>query len=112
MKSSTIGGTCYTLCLTLGSLAELEDAFGVDDLSALAGRFASGRLSARDLTRLLGAGLRGGGHALGDDEVAALPVSGSLPEIADAVARLLAATFDEPDADRSDPSGPPVPQPA
>jgi hypothetical protein len=110
--AATIAGTRYTLCLTLGSLAELEDAFGVEDLSALAGRFASGRLSARDLTRILGAGLRGGGHPVSDDEVGALPVLGSLTEIADTVARLLAATFAEPGADGSDPPDPPLPQPA
>ena len=41
-----LGGQRYTLCLTLGALAELEDAFGVADLAALGERFAAGRLSA------------------------------------------------------------------
>ena len=59
-----LGGERYTLCLTLGALAELEDAFGVDDLPALAERFAEGRLSSRDLVKLLAVSLRGGGHAL------------------------------------------------
>ncbi len=59
----------YTLCLTLGALAELEDAFGVQDLNALAERFGSGRLSSRDLLTILGLGLRGGGHAISDREV-------------------------------------------
>ena len=40
-----LGETRYTLCLTLGALAELEDAFGVQDLMALAERFGTGRLS-------------------------------------------------------------------
>ena len=40
--------------LTLGALAELEAGFGVDDLSGLGERFASGRFSARDVTRILG----------------------------------------------------------
>ena len=38
-----------TLVLTLGALAELEAAFGADDLVALAERFGTGRLKARDL---------------------------------------------------------------
>ena len=85
------GGRAYTLCLTLGALAELEAAFGAGDLMALAVRFESGRLSARDVMRILGAGLRGGGNALTDEEVAALP--GGLAGHLDAVARLLTATF-------------------
>lgn len=105
--SATLDGRRYTLCLTLGSLAELEEAFGVDDLGALAARFGSGRLSVADLVRIVGAGLRGGGHPIGDDEVRALPVSGSLHEIAAAVAALLEATFGGPA-----PPDPPGPQPA
>jgi hypothetical protein len=58
---ATIAGRNYTLCLTLGSLAELEHAFGVADLSALSERFGQGKLRANDLVRLLGTGLRGGG---------------------------------------------------
>ena len=56
-----LGGARHTLVLTLGALAELEDAFGADDLGALTERFASGRLKARDLTRIIAAGLRGAG---------------------------------------------------
>ena len=37
-----IGGARRTLVLTLGALAELEAAFGADDLVALAERFGSG----------------------------------------------------------------------
>ena len=64
-----IGGVRRRLVLTLGALAELEAAFGADDLTALAERFGAGRLSARDLTRIIGAGLRGAGKAISDDEV-------------------------------------------
>ena len=103
--AANIAGRRFTLCLTLGSLAELEDAFGVDDLSALAQRFGSGRLGAQDLVRLLGAGLRGAGHAISDDEVRAMPVADSLGDIAAAVADLLEATF-------GDAARPPEPQPA
>ncbi|WP_296742554.1 phage tail assembly chaperone [Mesorhizobium sp.] len=43
----------HTLVLTLGALAELESAFGADDLMALAERFGTGRLSARDLAHAI-----------------------------------------------------------
>lgn len=106
-----IAGERYRLCLTLGSLAELEHAFGVDDLSALANRFASGRLSADDLVRLLGAGLRGGGQGISDEDIRAMPVAGALLEIGRAVAELLEATFGGPQAGGHSPD-PREPQPA
>ena len=56
-----LGGKRYTLCLTLGALAELEHAFGVADLAALGERFAGGRLSARDLLTLLAVALAAAG---------------------------------------------------
>ena len=58
-----IGGAERRLVLTLGALAELEAAFGTDDLIGLAERFGKGRLKARDLVRVIGAGLRGAGAA-------------------------------------------------
>jgi hypothetical protein len=48
-----IGGARRTLVLTLGALAELEAAFGAEDLVALTERFSNGRLTARDLTRIM-----------------------------------------------------------
>ncbi|MBN8966404.1 MAG: phage tail assembly chaperone [Rhizobiales bacterium] len=71
-----IGGARRRLVLTLGALAELEAAFGADDLVALAERFGTGRLKARDLARIIGAGLRGAGECVSDDEVATMPVDG------------------------------------
>ena len=88
-----LGGARYTLCLTLGALAELETAFGVGDLVALAARFESGRLSARDLLHVIAAGLRGAGHALSDDEAAALNVEGGLPGYVAIAAALIGVTF-------------------
>lgn len=105
--AATVAGRRYTLCLTLGSLAELEHAFGVDDLGALAARFGSGRLAAADLVRVFGAGLRGAGHPISDDDVRAMPVADSLADIAAAVADLLDATFGS-----APPANPPGPQPA
>jgi hypothetical protein len=100
-----LGSQRYTLCLTLGALAELEEAFGVADLPALAERFESGRLSSRDLLALLAVALRGGGQALTDEEIAALPLdAGGVETLANALGDLLAAAFG------SAPANPPRPQ--
>lgn len=80
------------LCLTLGALAELETAFEVDDLTALAERFASGRMKATDMIRVIGAGLRGAGN-VSDEDVASATVEGGIAGHAAIVAELLTATF-------------------
>lgn len=90
---ATFDGREYTLCLTLGALAELEDAFGADDLLDLTDRFQGGRFRARDLTRIVGAGLRGGGHSLTDEDVSDMRPEGGLPGLAKLVAQLLSITF-------------------
>jgi Phage tail tube protein, GTA-gp10 len=90
---AVIDGERRILCLTLSALAELETAFAVDDLTGLAARFAEGRLRALDLARILGAGLRGGGNVLSDEEVAAMSIDGGIYAYARVVADLLAATF-------------------
>jgi hypothetical protein len=90
-----LGGVKRTLVLTLGALAELEDAFGADDLGALTERFASGRLKARDLTRIIAAGLRGAGEVVGDEQVAAMAVDGGAQGYVRIAAELIAATFGE-----------------
>jgi hypothetical protein len=79
--------------LTLGALAELEAAFGADDLMALTERFGSGRMKALDLTRIIGAGLRGGGDSVSDDEVAAMTVDGGVQAYVRIAAELIEATF-------------------
>jgi hypothetical protein len=93
--AAEIGGRNRTLVLTLGALAELEAAFGAADLVALAERFGVGRLSARDLVRIIGAGTRGAGEAVSDDEVAAMPVAGGAAGYVRIAAELIAATFDD-----------------
>ncbi len=93
--AAELGGRSRTLVLTLGALAELEAAFGAGDLVALAERFGSGRLSARDLVRIIGAGLRGAGEAVSDDEVAAMTASGGAAGFVAIAAELIAATFGE-----------------
>lgn len=91
--SASFDGKPYRLCLTLGALAELEDAFAAEDLGALVARFGSGRISASDIIRILAAGLRGAGHALSDDEVRQLRCDDGAAGFARVVAELLTATF-------------------
>lgn len=106
-----LDGKLYTLCLTLGALAELESGFGASDLVALATRFEERRLSAHDILRIIGCGLRGAGHGLSDKEVAQMKVSGGLAGYVRIAAELLAATFgDEPEENA--PANPPTPQDA
>lgn len=88
-----IGGSRRTLVLTLGALAELEAAFGAADLVALTERFGSGRLKAQDLIRIIGAGLRGAGESVTDDEVARMEVDGGAQGYVRIAADLIAATF-------------------
>ena len=88
-----LGGQTYTLCLTLGALADLESAYGQADLLALAERFEGGRISARDAIRILGAGLRGAGHSLNDEEVAPFKIEGGAAGYVALVSELLKATF-------------------
>lgn len=90
---AVIGGRRRVLCLTLGALAELESRLGAGDLNGLAERFEKGRVSARDLASIIGAGLRGGGEAMSDEELMALPVEGGVRGAAEIAARLLSATF-------------------
>ena len=90
-----IVGERRTLVLTLGALAELESAFGADDLMALAERFGSGRLSAHDLVRVIAAGLRGAGASISNDDVAAMKVDGGATGYVRIAADLIAATFED-----------------
>jgi hypothetical protein len=73
---AVLDGKSYRLCLTLGALAELEHAFGEDDMLAVAERFEAGRIAARDAIRMIGAGLRGAGYDFDDEAVAAMKSEG------------------------------------
>lgn len=77
-----LGGAPRTLCLTLGAMAELESAFGVDGLPALAERLR--RLSAADLLIVLAALLRGGGETEAAEGLAGARID--LAEAAEAIA--------------------------
>ncbi len=93
---AVLDGKPLTLCLTLGALAELEHAFGGEDMLAIAERFESGRIKAKDAIRVIGAALRGSGHEISDKEVANMSIEGGAAGYVRTVARLLNATFSDP----------------
>lgn len=99
-----LDGRRWTMVLTLGALAELENAFGAGDLTALTERFIGGRLSAGDLTRIIGAGLRGAGHAVDNEQVAAMTAPGGAAGFAAIAADLLIATFGGGEAQPENPT--------
>jgi hypothetical protein len=88
-----IGGRRLGLRLTLGGLAELEDAMDAGDLAGLAERFSAGRLRARDVIGLLRIGLDGAGHQLSDADIAALGLDHGLVPVIEAIAAMLVTTF-------------------
>jgi len=83
----------FCLCLTLGALAELETAFEVADISALAERFSSGKLTANEMIKIIGAGLRGAGNTFDDDDVRSMQIQDGVLGFARVVSELLTATF-------------------
>ena len=96
---AVLDGRTWTLCLTLGALAELEEAFKASDMSALVERFASGTLSARDAVKIIGAGLRGAGNTIDDDQVARMSANGGASGFAAIVTDLLLVTFGGPEGE-------------
>ncbi|MEQ1652051.1 MAG: gene transfer agent family protein [Hyphomicrobium sp.] len=88
-----LDGAAHRLVLTLGALAELESAFGDEDMVALAARFERGRLSSRECVKVIAAGLRGAGASISDDDVSRMQADGGVAGFVDIVARLLTATF-------------------
>jgi hypothetical protein len=88
-----LDGRTYRLCLTLGALAELEAAYAADDLGALVERFSRGRLSAQDMIRVIGAGLRGAGNDVSDEAVGGMRSADGAAWFAAVVSDLLTTTF-------------------
>jgi hypothetical protein len=88
-----LDGSRKTLVLTLGALAELEQAFGGEDMLSLASRFETGRIAAMDAVKIIGAGLRGAGHDCTDEDVARMTAEGGATGFIAIVADLLSATF-------------------
>ena len=88
-----LNGKPYTLCLTLGALAELEAAFDSETLIEVIERFQANKIHAADLIAVITAGLKGAGHDLTQEEVAAMQVEGGVTTYIAIVAKLLNATF-------------------
>ncbi len=95
--NAKLDGRDWTLCLTLGALADLEDAFDAEDLTKLTERFSTGRLSARDMQTIIYAGLKGGGHTLEKVDILEMQADGGAVGYAAIVAELLAVTFGSSD---------------
>ena len=110
--AARLDGRDYTLCLTLGALAEMEAAFAARDLNDIAARFDAGRVSARDLLIVIGCGLRGAGHNLSDAEVAALQGLEGFSCYVPTAAGHLAATFGGTAPGKDALANPPTPQDA
>ena len=65
------GNRTYTLLLTLGALAEIEDGLGLANLTDVAARLKA--IRANDLAIVAAALLRGGGHDFAPADVLRLP---------------------------------------
>ncbi|MCF6273696.1 MAG: gene transfer agent family protein [Rhodobacteraceae bacterium] len=88
-----LDGKAQTMRLTLGALAELEQALGTDSLLALVERFERGAFSSGDLIALLLAGLRGAGLSIERETLLAGSIEGGPMAAAKAGALLLKRAF-------------------
>lgn len=79
--------------LTLGALAELEDRLKATSLLGLAEKFESGGVATIELIALLAAGIRGGGGAVTEDELAVAEIEGGAVGAMKAGLLLLSRTF-------------------
>ncbi|MFP4568791.1 gene transfer agent family protein [Rhodosalinus sp.] len=95
-----IDGAPRAMRLTLGALAELEEALGADSLVDLAARFESGRFSGRDVLAVIVAGLRGGGWEGAAADLHRAEIGGGPMAAARAAAELLARAFLPPEEAR------------
>lgn len=91
--SAVLDGKPHTLVLTLGSLANLEDAFGGTDILSIAQKLQGGRLCANDCIRIITAGLRGAGENIDEEAVASMRTEGGAAGYVRIVADLMSATF-------------------
>lgn len=88
-----IDGQRHVMRLTLGALAELEDALEADSLVALIERFETGAFRARDVLALLLAGLRGGGWTGSAADLAQAEIAGGPVAASRAAAELITRAF-------------------
>jgi hypothetical protein len=92
-----LDGRRHVAKLTLGALAELEDALETGSLVELVERFESQRFNTRDVLALIVAGLRGGGWQGTAADLRTVEIGGGPVEAARAAAELLARAFSLPD---------------
>ncbi|TYB82881.1 gene transfer agent family protein [Maritimibacter fusiformis] len=88
-----IDGETRVMKLTLGALAELEEALGAGSLVELVERFERGGFSTRDVLALIVAGLRGGGWQGQARDLIAAEIEGGPVAAAEAAGQLLARAF-------------------
>jgi hypothetical protein len=88
-----IDGRRHVARLTLGALAELEEALAEPSLVALVERFEGGQFSGRDVLALLAAGLRGGGSDVTEAELRHAEIEGGPVGAARVAVELLARAF-------------------
>ncbi|CTQ34236.1 gene transfer agent family protein [Jannaschia rubra] len=93
-----LDGERHLLKLTLGALAELEMAMEADSIVAMVARFETGAFSARDVVRLLLAGLRGGGWRGDAARLLEADIEGGPVEATRVAASLLGRAFALPQA--------------
>jgi hypothetical protein len=86
-----VGGRSVRLCLTLGTLADLESAFDVVSLAELGERLT--HLTASDLITVLSALSHGGGAGMNVAEIANARIDPKAA--ANAVAQAFRSAFDE-----------------
>lgn len=93
-----LDGEPHQMRLTLGALAELEEALGEASLVDLIARFEGGAVSSRDVLRLIVAGLRGGGWRGRMEDLLAVEIGGGPLEGARLAGLLLVRAFSRPGA--------------
>jgi hypothetical protein len=88
-----LDGRTHALRLTLGSLANLEDALGTEGLRGLSARLSTGHLGAGDICHVLAAGFQGAGEPVDAATLGAMISASALERAATSAALLLAVTF-------------------
>ncbi|MDQ2705176.1 MAG: gene transfer agent family protein, partial [Pseudomonadota bacterium] len=80
-----------------------EAVYAAADLGALVERFSRGRLSALDMIRVIGAGLRGAGNDISDEAVGTMRSQDGAAGFAAVVGDLLTTTFGAAEAGAPNP---------
>jgi hypothetical protein len=88
-----IDGREHVMRLTLGALAGLEERLQAASLLGLAEKFETGGVAAAELIALLAAGIRGGGGAVSEAELAVAEFEGGAVGAMKAGLLLLSRTF-------------------